>query len=123
MSNILTVKDLHVTFNSRQGRKFPWSPMNKVHAVNGVTFDLPTGKTLGIVGESGCGKSTLIRAIAGLATPASGEVSKNRYAHFSRTSARKNAKTKPARSLIASASLNAVSIATRTSFRGDNVSA
>lgn len=71
---ILSVQDLHVTFPSRQGRRFPWSPMNKVHAVNGVTFDLPRGKTLGIVGESGCGKSTLIRAIAGLAKPASGAV-------------------------------------------------
>lgn len=74
---ILSVKDLHVTFPSRQGRRFPWSPMNKVHAVNGVSFDLPQGKTLGIVGESGCGKSTLIRAIAGLAKPSGGTVTLN----------------------------------------------
>ncbi len=71
---ILSVSDLHVTFASRQGRRFPWSPLNTIHAVNGVSFDLPQGSTLGIVGESGCGKSTLIRAIAGLVKPASGNV-------------------------------------------------
>ncbi len=71
---VLSVSDLHVTFASRQGRRFPWSPINQIHAVNGVSFELPKGKTLGVVGESGCGKSTLIRAIAGLSAPASGEI-------------------------------------------------
>jgi oligopeptide transport system ATP-binding protein len=71
---ILSVKDLHVRFKSRQGRKFPWSPLNSIYAVNGVSFELPRGKTLGIVGESGCGKSTLIRAVAGLSPPTQGTV-------------------------------------------------
>ncbi|SLN43497.1 Oligopeptide transport ATP-binding protein OppF [Pseudoruegeria aquimaris] len=71
---ILTVEDLKVTFDTRQGRKWPWSPMKKVHAVNGVSLSLERGRTLGVVGESGCGKSTLIRAIAGLVTPTGGTV-------------------------------------------------
>lgn len=71
---ILSVSDLRVTFAINQGKKWPWSPANSLHAVNGVGFDLHRGKTLGIVGESGCGKSTLIRAIAGLVTPSGGTV-------------------------------------------------
>ncbi|KUP92455.1 ABC transporter ATP-binding protein [Tritonibacter horizontis] len=71
---ILSVKDLKVTFAIHQGKRWPWSPARSLHAVNGVSFDLSQGKTLGIVGESGCGKSTLIRAIAGLVPPSEGQV-------------------------------------------------
>ncbi len=71
---LLSVEDLRVTFSINQGKKWPWSPANALHAVNSVSFDLHRGKTLGIVGESGCGKSTLIRAIAGLVPPTGGTV-------------------------------------------------
>ena len=45
-----------------------------VHAVDGVSFTIPRGQTLGLVGESGCGKSTVARLLVGLYKPTSGQV-------------------------------------------------
>lgn len=54
MSAIIKVKDLKKHFSTPQGM---------LHAVDGLTFDIEAGETLGVVGESGCGKSTLGRTI------------------------------------------------------------
>jgi oligopeptide transport system ATP-binding protein len=63
---VLSVRDLHV--------HFPLPPRGTVHAVDGVSFDIAQGKTLGLVGESGCGKTTLGRAILRLQKATSGQV-------------------------------------------------
>ncbi len=54
--------------------KYFETPAGTLHAVDGLTFRLERGKTLGVVGESGCGKSTTGRAILRLHEPTGGEV-------------------------------------------------
>ncbi len=71
---ILSVRDMKVWFDVRDddaGGIFPKT--KKLKAVDGVSFDLMSGETLGIVGESGCGKSTLARSIIRLVKATSGE--------------------------------------------------
>ena len=71
---LLTVKDLKVQFPIEVGGGL--IPKTKpLRAVDGVSFSLRPGETLGIVGESGCGKSTLARAVLRLTPAHSGAVS------------------------------------------------
>ena len=70
--NILEVRDLKVWFPIKKG-VFGFVH-GHVKAVDGVSFDLRRGETLGVVGESGCGKSTTCRAILLLNRPTGGTI-------------------------------------------------
>ena len=66
MKTMLEVRDLSKTFSSGKG---------KIKALDGVSFSVSEGETMGVVGESGCGKTTLGRCLAGLIKPDEGTVS------------------------------------------------
>src|SRR5947208_4829104 len=68
---LLAVENLRVRF---------WTQRGTVHAVNGISFDIAAGETLGIVGESGCGKSVTSLALLGI-LPRAGRVASG-TAHF-----------------------------------------
>ena len=65
---LLSVENLHVRF---------WTQRGTVHAVNGISFAIAPGQTLGIVGESGCGKSVTSLALLGI-LPRAGRVAAGR---------------------------------------------
>ncbi|HAF61368.1 MAG TPA: peptide ABC transporter ATP-binding protein [Anaerolineaceae bacterium] len=65
MAELFSVKDLETQFHTREGT---------VHAVNGVSFSLQEGETLGIVGESGCGKSVSMLSTLRLIPQPPGEI-------------------------------------------------
>ena len=67
---ILTVEDLKMYFNVNSGL----FSSKQLKAVDGVTFSLKRGETLGLVGESGCGKTTVGRSIMHLYKPTGGKI-------------------------------------------------
>jgi ABC-type oligopeptide transport system ATPase subunit len=69
---LLHVADLHTHFPIRSG--LLQRTVGHVRAVDGVSFDIARGETLGLVGESGCGKTTVGRSILKLIPPTSGTV-------------------------------------------------
>jgi oligopeptide/dipeptide ABC transporter ATP-binding protein len=64
-----------VTRTYQLPREKLWSQPPKVHALQGVSFQMQAGRSMGIVGESGSGKSTLARLVMALEAPTSGSVS------------------------------------------------
>jgi oligopeptide transport system ATP-binding protein len=72
MTTLIEVRDLKVHFRVKTGALISREVVLK--AVDGVSFSVARGETLGVVGESGCGKSTLGRAILQLIPPTAGEV-------------------------------------------------
>ena len=65
-SNLLEIEDLHTCF---------YTDIGTVRAVDGVTFNIPKGKTVGVVGESGCGKSVTSLSVMRLLQEPQGQIS------------------------------------------------
>ncbi|MBM3524971.1 MAG: ATP-binding cassette domain-containing protein, partial [Alphaproteobacteria bacterium] len=70
---LVEVRDLKKHFPARGGALFG-RPAPVVQAVDGISFSIRRGETLGLVGESGCGKSTVARLLLRLIEPTSGTV-------------------------------------------------
>src|SRR5713101_653455 len=71
--SLMQVNNLKMYFPITQGIIFQ-RKVGDIKAVDGLSFDIKKGETLGLVGESGCGKSTTGRAILQLYRPTSGNV-------------------------------------------------
>lgn len=73
---VLTLEDVKVHFTENRNliEFLKGQPKPKVKAVDGVSLDVPRGKTVGLVGESGSGKTTLARAVVGLAEHTGGKM-------------------------------------------------
>jgi len=70
--NLVVVRDLVKYFPIRKG--LLKREVARVHAVDGISFDVRRGETFGLVGESGCGKSTTARLVTRLLAPTSGSI-------------------------------------------------
>src|SRR5215217_7574031 len=70
---LISVRDLRTWFPIKKG--VLQRTVGHVKAVDGVSFDVAAGKTLGLVGESGCGKTTVGRTLLRLIPATSGQVS------------------------------------------------
>lgn len=78
---VIDVKDLKISYRCLEAysikkslMQFKKSKVQVYEAVRGVTFQVPRGEILGVVGKNGSGKSTMLRAIAGIFSPDSGQI-------------------------------------------------
>src|SRR6266404_9109296 len=76
LAPLIAVRDLAMTFARPRTvlDRLAGRPSRIVRALNGVSFTVARGETLGIVGESGCGKSTLARCLVRLYRPDAGRI-------------------------------------------------
>src|ERR1700682_2310712 len=72
LAPLLSVKGLVKNFPVKRG--LLQRTVGQVQAVDGISFDVAEGETLGLVGESGCGKSTAGKTILKLIDPTAGEI-------------------------------------------------
>ena len=79
--NAIEVRDLKIRYRSLNKMsirkslfKLRKSKIETFEAVRGISFDVPKGEIMGIVGKNGSGKSTLLRAIAGIFSPDEGSI-------------------------------------------------
>ena len=72
LSPLIEVRDLDVTYTLK--RSLFGKPLQTLKGVDGISFDIMEGETLGLVGESGCGKSTLGRALLRLIDHSAGNI-------------------------------------------------
>lgn len=79
--NAIDVRDLKISYRvlksfsiKRSLLKLKKSEVEVFEAIKGISFSVPEGKIMGIVGKNGSGKSTMLRAIAGIFSPDSGEI-------------------------------------------------
>ena len=82
---LIEIKHLKKYFRTQRGM---------LHAVDDISFSIPEGETLGVVGESGCGKSTMGRVLCGLLKPDSGEAILDGVSVYASRAGRRNLQNK-----------------------------